>query len=72
MNCLCNNNYYLYLLIILLVVCGGGCGCVNGIIEKICNCGLLIPLILLFVMCYCGKEKGPGIPGGGFGCGCGK
>lgn len=70
MNFLRNDNMYLYLLIILLVVCCGGCGFINGIIDKICNCGLILPIVLLLALCGCQGEKQIG--GGNFGCGCGK
>ena len=64
-NCLCNNNWYMYLLIILLLNCGG-CDCIKGIIDKICDCGYIVPLIML-ILCCC-KDKG--FAPCGTGCGC--
>ncbi|MBQ7408315.1 MAG: chorion class high-cysteine HCB protein 13 [Clostridia bacterium] len=73
MNCLGflnDNNCYLWLLIIILIICCGGCGCITNIIEKICNCGCLIP-ILLVLLCVCGGNKGGMREHKGFnGCGC--
>ncbi|MDD6926659.1 MAG: hypothetical protein SOV55_02635 [Candidatus Borkfalkiaceae bacterium] len=68
MNCLCpgGNNCYLWILIILLVTCCGG-GCLDGILDKLCNCECLLPLLLVW-MCCCNK----GGNGGTFGFGCGK
>lgn len=63
LNCLCNNNWYVYLLIVALLCCGG-CDCVKGLIDKVCDCGYLIPVVLLLLCCY--KDKGFG----GCGCGC--
>lgn len=61
MNCMGftnNTNWYLWLLIIILLCCGG-CGCISNILEKICGCGYLVP-ILLVLLCCCGdKEKRP-------------
>lgn len=72
MNCLCfNNNCYLWLLIIMLILCCCKNGCVNDIIEKICGCGPLIPVIL-FMLCACNGngEKCQREPKGFPGCNC--
>ena len=61
------SNGYLWILIILLLVCGG-CGVVDGIIDKLCSCDCLIPLLI--VLCLCGNKNGGNALG--FGCGCGK
>ena len=51
-----NCNCYLWLLIIILLTCCGGCGCINNIVEKICGCGYLLPLLLV-ILCCCGTER---------------
>lgn len=56
----------MYLLIIMLLNCGG-CDCIKGIIDKICDCGYLVPIVIM-LLCCC-KDKG--FLGGGNGCGCG-
>lgn len=72
MNCFgfLNDNCNLWLLIILLIICCGGCGCVNKIIDKICGCGCLLPILLVLLCCCdkggCGREPKPPFPG----CGC--
>lgn len=57
------DNCCLYILIILLVLCVCGNGCLNGIIDKICNSGCLLPIILI-LLCCCkngsGKHYGMG------------
>ncbi len=49
-----NDNCCLYILIILLVLCLCGNGCLNGIIDKICGCGPILPIVLL-LLCCCNK-----------------
>ncbi|MBO4323226.1 MAG: chorion class high-cysteine HCB protein 13 [Clostridia bacterium] len=58
------DNCCLWILIILLILCLCGNGCLSGILDKICNCGCLLPIILV-LLCCCKGNKG-GIPG--FGC----
>lgn len=60
------DNCCLWILLILLIICLCGNGCLNGILEKICNCGCLLP-ILIALCCCCGKGDKPGM-NFGFGC----
>ena len=72
MNCMGlmgNSNCYLWLLIIILLLCCGGCGCINNIVEKICGCGYLIPLLLV-ILCCCGDKNKPREPKMFTGCTC--
>ncbi len=69
MNCFgLGDNYCLWIMIILLILCVCKNGCLTGIIEKLCNCGCLLPLLL--VWCCCCKGDTP--TNYGFGGGCGK
>ncbi len=61
-----NDNCCLYILIILLILCLCGNGCVSSIIDKICNCGCLLPIVLVLLCCCKGDKKPYGIGG----CGC--
>ncbi|MBQ9782031.1 MAG: hypothetical protein IJW26_02485 [Clostridia bacterium] len=51
----------------ILCVCKNGC--LNGIFDKLCNCGCLIPLILVWCCCCNGGHDKPGLDFG-FGGGC--
>ena len=57
MNCfgLGGDNCCLWVLMILLIVCLCGNGCLTGILEKICNCGCLLPVLIAgsFVLAVC-------------------
>ncbi|MBQ7642884.1 MAG: chorion class high-cysteine HCB protein 13 [Clostridia bacterium] len=59
------DNCCLWVLIILLIVCLCGNGCLSGIIDKICNCGCLLPVLLVLVCCCKGDKGGMNF---GFGC----
>ncbi len=60
-----NDNCCLYILIILLIVCLCGNGCLSNIIDKICGCGWLLPIVIALLCCCKGGKKPYGI-----GCGC--
>lgn len=62
------DNCCLYLLIILLIICLCGNGCLSGILDKLCNCGCLLP-ILAVILCCCCKKDGHH-KGFNLGCGC--
>ncbi|MBR2377508.1 MAG: hypothetical protein IKA85_07075 [Clostridia bacterium] len=62
-----NDNCCLYILIILLVLCLCGNGCLNGIIDKLCGCSWILPIVLLLLCC---NNKGPQKPFSIGGCGC--
>ncbi|MBR2385629.1 MAG: hypothetical protein IKA99_08505 [Clostridia bacterium] len=68
--CGCGDNCCLWILIILLILCVCKNGCLNGILDKLCNCGCLIPLILVWCCCCgggCHDKHGMDF---GFGGGC--
>ena len=68
------DNCCLWILIILLILCVCKNGCLNGIFDKLCNCGCLIPLILVWCCCCNGGDhcdKGGHDFGFGNGC-CGR
>ncbi len=64
-----NDNCSLYILIILLVLCLCGNGCLNDIINKVCNSGCILPVAIALLLCCCNKggHKPYGLNGG---CGC--
>ena len=63
-----NDNCCLYILIILLIICFCGNGCISGILDKICNSGCLLPILVALLLCNC--NKCPSKPYGLGGCGC--
>ena len=68
LNCLgIGDNCCLWMLIIILILCLCKNGCLNGIIDKICGCGCLLPVLLLLLCCCKGGKGGPDF---GFGGGC--
>lgn len=72
MNCLgfANNNCYLWLLIILFVICCCGNGCIGNILDKLCGCGPLLPLLIVLLCCCGGGDKCPPREPKFPGCGC--
>ena len=61
------DNCCLWMLIIILIICLCKNGCLNGIIDKICGCGGLLPVLMLLLCCCKGGKGGPEF---GFGGGC--
>lgn len=59
------DNCCLWILIILLILCVCKNGLLNGILDKLCNCGCLLPVLVL-LSCYC-KGNDRGTPDFGFG-----
>lgn len=62
-----DDNCCLYILIILLLLCACKNGCISGIIDKICNSGCLLP-VLIALLCCSGKCCGGKSFLGGCGC----
>ncbi|MBR1867793.1 MAG: chorion class high-cysteine HCB protein 13 [Clostridia bacterium] len=60
-----NDNCCLWILIILLIVCLCGNGFLTGIFDKLCNCGCLLPILLVLLCCCKGDKGGMNL---GFGC----
>ena len=63
------DNCCLWILIILLILCVCKNGCLNGIFDKLCNFGCLIPLLLVWCCCTGGGHDKHGMDFG-FGGGC--
>ncbi|MDD7214386.1 MAG: hypothetical protein PUH90_03685 [Clostridia bacterium] len=59
------DNCCLWILIILLILCICKNGCLNGILDKLCNCGCLLPLLIVFLCCCKGGHGGPDFGFGG-------
>lgn len=57
-----DNNSCLWILIILLILCSCG-GMIDGIIDKLCSCEMLLPLLLVWLCC----NKSGGMNFGGCG-----
>ena len=67
LNCLgIGDNCCLWMLIIILILCLCKNGCLNGIIDKICGCGCLLPVLLLLLCCCKGGKGGPDFGFGGW------
>ena len=64
------DNCCLCILIILLILCVCKNGCLNGIFDKLCNCGCLIPLLLVWCCCCGGGDHCKHDTDFGFGGGC--